>query len=115
MKHNDLEVWKESVNLTKEIYLLTKDFPESEIYGLTSQMKRAAISIPSNIAEGAARNTDKDFIRFLYIASGSLAELETQIIIAKEIDYLKDLNIITKVEKVRKMLFGLIKYLKEKK
>jgi four helix bundle protein len=73
--HRDLNVWKESMNLVKQVYSLTQSFPKEEIYGLVSQMKRAAVSIPSNIAEGAARSSSTDFVRFLYIAMGSLAEL----------------------------------------
>jgi four helix bundle protein len=78
--HGDLDVWKNGIELVKKIYILTKDFPKEEIYTLTSQIRRLAISIPSNIAEGAARNSKKEFIQFLYIALGSAAELETQLI-----------------------------------
>lgn len=83
--HKDLEVWKRSVELVKTIYEITKSFPKEELYGLTNQMRRSAISIPSNIAEGAARNHNKEFIQFLYITLGSIAELETQIIISKKL------------------------------
>lgn len=68
MNHKDLDVWKRSIGLVSKIYETTVDFPKEEIYGLTSQLKRAGISIPSNIAEGAARSSDKEFVRFLYIA-----------------------------------------------
>jgi four helix bundle protein len=112
--HKDLEVWKESMILAKEIYLLSKTFPKEEIYGITSQVRRCSVSIPSNIAEGAARSSDKEFIQFLYIALGSLAELETQIILIKDFGYIKNVNIMTNIESVRKMLIGLIKYLKNK-
>jgi four helix bundle protein len=78
--HRDLDVWKNGIELVKKIYILTKDFPKEEIYTLTSQIRRSAISIPSNIAEGAARNSKKEFIQFLYIALGSAAELEAQLI-----------------------------------
>lgn len=112
--HRDLDVWKNGIELVKKIYILTKDFPKEEIYTLTSQIRRSAISIPSNIAEGAARNSKKEFIQFLYIALGSAAELETQLIVAKELGYIKDLNIFDDFEKLKIQLIGLIKYLKNK-
>jgi len=112
--HRDLDVWKNGIELVKKIYILTKDSPKEEIYTLTSQIRRSAISIPSNIAEGAARNSKKEFIQFLYIALGSAAELETQLIVAKELGYIKDLNIFDDFEKLKIQLIGLIKYLKNK-
>jgi len=114
MTHRDLDVWKNGIELVKKIYILTKDSPKEEIYTLTSQIRRSAISIPSNIAEGAARNSKKEFIQFLYIALGSAAELETQLIVAKELGYIKDLNIFDDFEKLKIQLIGLIKYLKNK-
>jgi four helix bundle protein len=78
MDHKDLDLWKKSMNLVVLIYDITSKFPSDERFGLTSQMRRAAVSIPSNIAEGAARKGDKEFIQFLMIALGSLSELETQ-------------------------------------
>lgn len=72
MDHKELDVWKESINLVKMIYAKTRDFPKDEIFGLTSQIKKAAVSVPSNISEGAARRSDKEFNHFLYIALGSL-------------------------------------------
>ncbi len=83
--HKDLEAWKQGIELAKAVYELTANFPASEIYGLVSQMRRSAISIVSNIAEGAARNTDKEFIQFLYVTMGSIAELETQYILSKDL------------------------------
>lgn len=83
----DLIVWQKSMLLVKQIYLATKIFPNDEKFGLCSQMRRAAVSIPSNIAEGQARKSTKEFIHFLSIAQGSLAELETQLIIANELCY----------------------------
>jgi len=80
----DLLVWQKSVELAKEMYSLTKDLPSQEMFGLTSQMRRAAVSIPSNIAEGSKRGSKKDFSQFLRIASGSAAELETQFLILKD-------------------------------
>ncbi|MFC1712086.1 four helix bundle protein [Candidatus Poribacteria bacterium] len=108
--HKDLNVWKQSIDLAKEVYSLTRDFPKEEIHGLVSQMRRAAVSVPSNIAEGAARNSRKEFIRFLYISLGSLAELETQLLLSKELGFCKSDGIDEDIEKIRKMLFGLIKH-----
>src|SRR5690625_558583 len=108
--HKDLDVWKLSRETVVEIYKITKDFPATETYGLTNQIRRSAISIPSNIAEGSARQSNKEFIRFLYIASGSLAELETQLLIATDLNYLPaDLEIFQKLERIRMMLFGLLR------
>lgn len=80
-----LIVWQKAIELVKEIYRVTNDFPKSELYGLISQIRRASVSIPSNIAEGKKRKTKKDFVQFLRIADGSAAELETQIIISKDL------------------------------
>ena len=91
--YRELIVWQKAMELTKKIYSLTKDFPKEEIYGLTSQMRRAAVSIPSNIAEGQARSGTKEFAHFLSIASGSKAELETQLLICVDIGYLSETDI----------------------
>jgi four helix bundle protein len=112
--HKDLEVWKQAMALAKGIYELTRDFPKEETYGLVSQIRRAAVSIPSNLAEGAARNSDKEFIRYLYVSLGSLAELETQLLLSKDLGYAQNEEINERVERVRKLLLGLIKYLKGK-
>ncbi|HEY4476728.1 MAG TPA: four helix bundle protein [Candidatus Paceibacterota bacterium] len=85
--HKDLIVWQKGIDLVLSIYQLTKDFPKEEIYGLTSQIRRAAISIPSNIAEGRSRGTRKDFTQFLRVAFGSGAELETQLLIARKLSF----------------------------
>jgi four helix bundle protein len=85
--YEDLIVWRKGIELTKQVYAVTKTFPEDERYGLTSQMRRAAISIPSNIAEGQCRMTKKDFSQFLRIAYGSAGELKTQTIIGRELTY----------------------------
>jgi len=85
--HKDLDVWKLSIQLLKDIYQLTSKFPSEEKFGLVAQIRRAVVSIPSNISEGAARNSDKDYIRFLYISLGSLSEIETQLIIAEELGF----------------------------
>jgi len=115
--HFDLNVWQESIKLVKEIYSITIKFPPNEVYGLTSQIKRAVISVPSNIAEGASRQTNREFIQFLYIAIGSLSEVETQLIIAKELNFVKhkDIHILLEnIINIKKMINGLIKYLKVK-
>ena len=78
--HKDLDVWKKSMDLVERVYRRTERFPDSEKYGLTNQIRRCAVSVSSNIAEGAARNTDKEFVQFCYIALGSLSELETQLL-----------------------------------
>mgnify|MGYP001097219029 CR=1 FL=1 len=113
--HKELEVWKQAIELAKMVYQLTATFPSSELYGLVSQMRRSAVSIASNIAEGAARATDKEFIHFLHITLGSIAELETQYILAKELQFTEALIALeTSIERVRKMTVGLIKYLRAK-
>ena len=91
MYHKDMEVWKKSIGLVTKVYELTKIFPEDEKFGLVSQIRRAAVSIPSNIAEGAARNSDKEIQRFLDISLGSIAELETQLIIAENLPMFSNL------------------------
>ena len=112
MHHKDLEAWKKSIDLVKDIYSITKDYPSSEQFGLVSQMRRAAVSIPSNLAEGSARFSDKDSTRFIDISLGSLAELETQIIIAKELNFIKEnQTLLEKIKKVNALLIGLKKYL----
>ena len=83
--YQDLEVWKKSIDFVEQIYRLVKQLPKEETYALSDQMRRAAVSIPSNIAEGANRKTTKEYIQFLYIALGSTAELETQLIIGNPI------------------------------
>ncbi len=87
---HDLRVWQKAMNLTEEIYRVTIDFPKHELYGLTSQMRRAAVSVPSNIAEGKGHRSDPEFVRFLFHARGSLLELQTQLLIAKRLQYLSE-------------------------
>ena len=111
MKHNfkELKIWKAAIRLTKEIYKITRDFPKEEIYGLTSQIRRSAVSVPSNIAEGCGRNTDKQLVNFLNISMGSLCELETQLIISKELGYLKEektKNILSNIDELERMING---------
>jgi four helix bundle protein len=114
--HRDLEIWQLGIDLVTKIYKFTKNFPKEEIYGLTSQMRRAAISYPSNISEGAARDSINDYIRFLYISMGSLSELETQIIISEKLGYIKDSkDILEDIEAITRKTYNLIKYLKSKK
>jgi four helix bundle protein len=86
----DLRVWQEAMDLTEEIYRVTIDFPKHELYGLTSQMRRAAVSVPSNIAEGKGHRSDPEFVRFLFHARGSLLELQTQLLIARRLQYLSE-------------------------
>jgi four helix bundle protein len=110
--YRDLEVWKLSIDLVKKVYQVTHDFPASENYGLRNQIRRAAVSIPSNIAEGQGRNSTKEFRQFLAISLGSLAELETQLIIAKEIEYLTQdglAALLSPLDRIRKMIKGLSK------
>lgn len=108
---NDLKVWQRSRVLTVRIYSVTKSFPKEEQYGMTNQIRRAAVSIPSNIAEGHRRASDKEFIQFLKIARGSLAEVETQIIVAGDLQYVDMTSVdeISKeIEEIGKMINGLI-------
>jgi len=111
--HKDLLVWKKSMDLVKQIYKLTQDFPKSEIFVLTSQIRRSAISIPSNIAEGAARNSSKEFVQFLYISLGSVVELETQLLIAQHLEYCNEFPM-DSLNEVKMMLLGLIHSMKNK-
>ncbi|WP_270089172.1 four helix bundle protein [Sphingobacterium sp. SYP-B4668] len=115
--HKDLDVWKKSIDLVTTIYELSKVFPKDEVYGLTNQIRRAAVSIPSNISEGAARQSKKEFIQFLYIALGSAMEVETQLIISKNLQYIsekKQIEILDELSCISKMINGLITYLKER-
>jgi len=112
--HKDLQVWQKAMDLVVEVYETTKKFPANEIYGLTNQIRRSVVSIPSNIAEGAARQTEKEFLQFLYIAYGSLAELETQLILATRLNYTETVHT-DALEQIRKMLSGLINNIKARK
>lgn len=115
--HKDLEAWKNSIYLVTEIYRISSSFPKVEMFGLSSQLRRASVSIPSNIAEGAARNHTKEFIQFLYISLGSISEVETQIIIALNLRYITEsdfdqLNNLLKL--IRSQLLGLISHLQKR-
>lgn len=115
--HKKLDVWRESIALATFVYEITELFPKSEIYGLTSQMRRAAVSVPSNIAEGAARFSSKEFAQFLNIAGGSLSELDTQIEIAFNLNYIsieKRAEIDRKIESITGKLGGLITSVRKK-
>ena len=115
--HKKLDVWKEGVALATHIYQVTEKFPKSEIYGLTSQMRRAAVSVPSNIAEGAARFSSKEFAQFLNIAGGSLSELDTQLEIAFNLNFItveQREQIDQRIESVTGKLGGLISVIRKK-
>jgi four helix bundle protein len=116
--HNfkEFKVWQQARELVKEIYLLSKVFPQAEKFGLISQIRRSAVSIPSNIAEGSGRGSNKEFAQFLSIALGSAYELDTQLILAFDLGLIPDSQlklIVPKLEMLQKMLFGLHKKLKE--
>ena len=115
--HKKLDVWKESINLVILVYELTRQFPKNEIFGLISQLRRAVISIPGNIAEGAARQTRREFVQFLYIARGSLSEVDTYIEIARRLGYIEKGSLAMVEQKmidVDKIITGLIRSLKKK-
>ena len=115
MDHKDLEVWKKSFELVCYIYKITKTFPEEERYGLTSQIRRSAVSIPSNIAEGCARTTNKETLRFIDIACGSVAELETQLLLSERLGYISDSCALEMIKEVSRIITGFKKYLKNNK
>ena len=110
--HKQLTVWQVAIELVTDVYTLSQHFPNEEKFGLTNQIRRASVSIASNIAEGAARQGNKEFIQFLYIALGSCAEVETQLIIAKNLQYANIDDVVDKNDQVKKMLQGLIKHRK---
>lgn len=106
--HYKLEAWKSAMTLVSDIYRITQNFPKDELYGLTSQMRRAAVSVPSNIAEGAARTGQKEFAQFLSVAKGSLSELETQLLISADLGYLnRKHEIFQLTDRVSSLLSGL--------
>lgn len=109
----DLDVWKEARTLANDIYVITQSFPKEEMFGLISQMRRCAVSVPSNIAEGCGRNHPKDSIQFFFIARGSIYELETQLYISFDQKYIDEVilkSTLVKLETTRKLLNGFIKY-----
>ena len=108
--HNfkELKIWQDSIDIVEDIYRETGNFPKAEQYGLVSQMRRSSVSVPSNIAEGSGRNTDKDFGRFLSISLSSSFELETQLIIANRLGYISEndsIHILDNLSKLQKMIF----------
>ena len=115
--HKKLDVWRESVDLATNIYKITENFPKAEIYGLTAQIRRAVISISSNVTEGAARHSPKEFYHFLTIAGGSLSELDTQIEIAFNLNFITTeikQDVDKKIESISAKLAGLINNIKKK-
>ena len=112
--HKDLDVWNRAMDLAAEVYSITGHFPKEELFGLISQTRRAAVSVPSNIAEGAARSSRKEYIQFLYVALGSIAELETQLLLATRLKFITNTEVLEKVERVRRLLLGLLRFLKRK-
>lgn len=116
MNYTELDVWKYSRELVKLIYELTKSFPNDELYGLTNQIRRCVISVPSNIAEGVGRQSNKETIHFLFIAKGSLNEVETQLYLSFDLEYISEeelKNILEKVISNKKLINGFINYYKK--
>jgi len=112
--HQKLLAWQAAIDLVKEIYVVTMSFPNDEKFGIISQLRRAAVSVPTNIAEGAARNSIKEFIQFNYISLGSTSEIDTLLILSKELNILNETQykvLLQKTEKVSALLSGLIKHL----
>jgi four helix bundle protein len=108
--YQDLEVWQKAMDLVEDCYRLTREFPKNEVYGLSSQLQRSAVSIPANIAEGRERGRTKEFLHHLSIAYGSLAELETHILIARRLDYVNEENLrqlMDRIAEIGRMLNGL--------
>jgi len=111
MYHKDLEAWKQSINLVIHIYEITSKYPKEELYGLVSQIRRAAVSIPSNLAEGSARSSKSETLRFIDFALGSIAELDTQMIISQRLGYLNSEDVFDEIKKVNALISGMKKYL----
>ncbi|MFY0689835.1 MAG: four helix bundle protein [Cyclobacteriaceae bacterium] len=108
-RYKELDVWKRSMALAKSIYDLTSEFPDEEKFGIISQMRRSSVSVPSNIAEGAGRNGNKEFANFLGIAMGSLFELETQVLLSKEIGLAKVEvgDLVDEIQSISNMIYKL--------
>jgi four helix bundle protein len=112
--YRDLVVWQKGIELAKVVYSLTQKFPPAEKFGLTSQMRRAAVSIPSNIAEGNARQSRRDYVHYLIVARGSLAELDTQLVIARELKMISDTDPLrAQIQEMARMLQSLIRRLRD--
>lgn len=113
--HKRLDAWKLSFELVKDLYTITGRFPNEEKFGIVSQIRRAAVSVPVNIAEGAARNTKKEFVNFLHISLGSLSELDTLMLLSKELGFITESELqplILKMDSISRLITGLIKKLK---
>ena len=107
----DLEVWKEAIDLVTSIYKITDNYPNEEMYGIVNQIRKCAVSVPSNISEGVVKHFDKETLRFLDIALGSLAELDTQMTISQNLAYMDSYDLLeVQISKVNALLNGLIKY-----
>ena len=115
--HEKLDVWQRSVDMVTKVYEYTKAFPTDERFGLTSQIRRAAVSIAANIAEGAARQHNKEFVQFLFVAQGSSSELETELLIAKKLGYINDeryRELYEEINLVARMIVGLTNHVKSR-
>ena len=115
--YKDFKVWQKSMDLAEAIFEITKFFPKDELYGLISQLRRAGVSVPSNVAEGSSRRSRGEFIRFINIASGSLSEVETQLMLAKRFNYIAEAQcatLLSNAEEISKMLYALQRSLTEK-
>lgn len=112
MDYKELDIWIQARELVKTVYVLTKSFPDDERFSLTSQVRRCAVSVPSNISEGCGRQTAKETIHFLHIARGSIYELETQLILASDLNYISSgtNTVLEEIERVKKLLNGFINY-----
>ena len=115
--HERLEVWTRAIDFVITIYKITESFPKEEKFGLTSQIRRAAVSVPANIAEGAARESGKEFVHFLSNAQGSASELGTELLIAHRLGYIKKEQYVeagTELDNIGRMIFGLSQHLKRR-
>jgi four helix bundle protein len=112
--HKDLDVWQRAMDLTPEIHAITGQFPKEELYGLAMQARCSAVSIPSNIAEGSARNASQEFIQFLHLALGSAAELETRLLLAQRMRFFSESKPLALLDQRRKMLTAHLRMLKHK-
>jgi four helix bundle protein len=114
MEHKELEAWQKAMQFAENIYKTTEGFPEHERYGLVSQIRRAVVSIPSNIAEGSSRNSKKEYIRFINIALGSLSELETQLILSHRLKYFNEFEPLNnEMLNVKMLILGIKRYLNQ--
>lgn len=115
--HEKLDAWKKAVEFVVAVYRVTESFPKDEKFGLTSQIRRAAVSIPANIAEGAARSSNKEYLHFISIAQGSSSELETELLIAQKLGFLNEeiyFSLHWELESIGRLMIGLSNYLKRK-